>query len=747
MPGPEPAIRILCLDDENNVRNSFVRQFRNGYDVTTASDAEQALDCIRQSDPFSVIITDLRMPGMDGLAFLQAARLLTPDSVFIMLTGHAETQVAVKAVNEGRLFRFLTKPCPLEMMRQTLEEAVAQYDRIASSSVFTYTAYIKEGRIVRLERNQGCLGVTGYAALEFDNTPDLWKTIIVPEHRDRVRREIHKILGGREISPFEFKIRQKNGSLRWVRATLIGHRDESEAVCRFDAMVQDITEAKQMQQALQQSENRYQRMVGNVPGLVFQFLLRTDGTMQFLFVGDNCRELFGLGPEEMREDYSLLFERFDSDDRSEMLRHMAESAEHLTPWEWWASGRFNGRRRLFQGKGRPERLENGDILWDGLLIDMTEYRQKEEQICQLARFTDENPNPVLRVDGRGVILYANKASEPLLRLWATEAGQSLPDNLLRTVAALKSSGMHECLEVQCKDRIFSIVFASIKEADYVNLYARDVTDVKMAHQELIRANEVLREHDRLKSEFVSTVSHELRTPLCIFKNIISNAMAGVMGKLSHKLYESLRMADKSIDRLSRIIGDFLDISKIEAGTMKLHYVEIPIQSLVSEVVESLDELATAKGIDIMAHMPRQELRISADRDRIIQVLTNLVGNAIKFIPVNGTIEVEVVESDQEVEIAVKDDGPGLAPEEMEKIFDRFIQIHQISGAGEHGTGLGLAITKELVEMHGGRIWVESAPAQGCRFCFTLPKQQPAEADPGEAQILSATPSTAYSGRR
>ena len=119
------------------------------------------------------------------------------------------------------------------------------------------------------------------------------------------------------------------------------------------------------------------------------------------------------------------------------------------------------------------------------------------------------------------------------------------------------SGSHECVEVDCKDRVYSIVFASIEKADYVNLYARDVTEAKRGERELIRANELLREHDRLKSEFVSTVSHELRTPLCIFKNILSNAMAGVMGKVSGKLYESLKTADANVDRLSRIVSNFL----------------------------------------------------------------------------------------------------------------------------------------------------------------------------------------------
>ena len=238
----------------------------------------------------------------------------------------------------------------------------------------------------------------------------------------------------------------------------------------------------------------------------------------------------------------------------------------------------------------------------------------------------------------------------------------------------------------------------------------------------MRANEVLREHDRLKSEFVSTVSHELRTPLCIFKNIISNALAGVMGKLSPKLQDNLRMADKSVDRLSRIIGDFLDISKIESGTLQLHCAEVTLQTIIEEVAQPLQALAAAKSIRIELDLPESDLPIMADRDRIIQVLTNLIGNAIKFIPVGGWIRVELTDQPTEVEIAVHDNGPGLTPEEMKKVFDRFVQIHKIAGAGEHGTGLGLTIAKNLVEMHHGRIWIESVPGCGCCFRFTLPKQ-------------------------
>jgi len=736
MPTVETRPRILFVDDEPEVCRGVVRAFRDRYTVVTAVSAQQALEPIRDGQVFAVVVTDLCMPGTDGLTLITEARRLCPDSVFMLITGFAETEVAVRAVNEGRVYRFLTKPCPPDVLGQAIDEAVRKHQKIRRLRTFTYTAHVDQGRIVRIDRKQGCLAVTGYPAARFLAEPKLWSGIVLPEDRFAVRRRIVKILAGAPQGPIEFRIRRADGHVRWVRKTLIRHTDEGGRLSRLDALVEDITEAKRIEQALRASEERYHRMVANVPGLVFQFVLETDGTTRFVFVSERCREMFGLDPELVCEDAATLFDRFEPQDRAEILRTMAVSAEQLSPWKWWATGRFHGEDRLIQCLARPARTAEGHTQWDGLILDMTEQRRREEQIQQLARFPDENPNPVLRVDGEGRIQYANKAGAPLLRLWECELGQMLPANLLAITQEIKGSGAHRCVEVQCKDRIFSIVFASIRGADYVNLYARDVTEARQAHQELLRANAALREHDRLKSEFVTTVSHELRTPLCIFKNTISNAMAGVMGKLSPKLRASLEMADKSIDRLSRIIGDFLDISKIESGTLQLEREPLSVRSVVEEVVASLRPLAQAKSIEITTALPRTALEVFADRDRVIQVLTNLVGNAIKFIPVNGRIEVGAEDREAFVEWWVQDDGPGLSRDEQQRIFDRFVQIHKIAGAGEHGTGLGLTIAKSLVEMHGGRIWVDSAPARGCCFRFTLPKQVASDDEPGDtAHVL------------
>ncbi len=243
--------------------------------------------------------------------------------------------------------------------------------------------------------------------------------------------------------------------------------------------------------------------------------------------------------------------------------------------------------------------------------------------------------------------------------------------------------------------------------------AKDITERRQAEEER-------KEQARLKSEFVATVSHEIRTPLSIFKNIVSNALAGVTGQLSPKLRENLEMANRTVNRLARIVSDFLDISKIEAGRMELLRIQFDIQSAITDSVNSLAPLADKKGIELKSYMPGCELLIDADRDRIEQALINLISNAIKYAPEGGNVNVRAKVLDGQVAVEVEDNGPGIERGDLDKIFDRFVQIEKPVGPGEHGTGLGLSIAKEVVELHGGKIEVESEPSQGTTFIIFLP---------------------------
>jgi signal transduction histidine kinase len=249
---------------------------------------------------------------------------------------------------------------------------------------------------------------------------------------------------------------------------------------------------------------------------------------------------------------------------------------------------------------------------------------------------------------------------------------------------------------------------------------------KEVEEKLRKANEKLKEEDELKNEFISMVSHELRTPLSIFKNVISNALAGVFGQMSPKLKDNLKMMDESIDRLGRIIDNFLDISIIEAGRMEINRRDLNLVALVREVVDSFHRLAEDKDVELQGIIPEVELIVNADRDKIIQVLTNLIGNAMKFVPARkARINVYVKDLGNEVEVDVEDNGVGIDKDDIGKIFQRFTRIEK-TAAETHGTGLGLSISKQLIEMQDGRIWVESTPGKGSIFCFALPKSGTAE---------------------
>jgi PAS domain S-box-containing protein len=479
--------RILLVDDEQGILDGIKRQLRGLFEIDTALGGCDGLEQIALSGPYAVVISDLRMAGMNGHEFIEQVGTVSPDTVCVMLTGYGDMNVAVRAVNEGRIFKFLSKPCDKETITQTITEALEQYRHLATTKTYTYSAEIVDSQVTWKHLSQGCMSVTGYSNEEIVTDNTLWMSMVIPEHRSIAMTAVKRVIAGDENGPVEFQIKKRDGTIRWVRDTIIPQQSIDPQIIKIEGLVEDITEIKDIE------------------------------------------------------------------------------------------------------------------------------------------------------------------------------------------------------------------------------------------KQLILSNQTLQEHDKMKNQFVTTVSHELRTPLCIFKNIISNAMAGALGKINKKLYESLKMADDSIDRLARIINDFLDISKIEAGALKLDPTEFSLNKLIDEIVRPMTTLADAKCIELKIKKCKKIMMVNADRDRIAQVLTNLVGNAIKFVLINGSIEVKITDDGDNVKVSIDDNGPGLSKDEIEKVFDRFVQVNKPRETQEHGTGLGLAITKELIEMHDGKLWVDSVPGEGCCFNFVLPK--------------------------
>ena len=240
--------------------------------------------------------------------------------------------------------------------------------------------------------------------------------------------------------------------------------------------------------------------------------------------------------------------------------------------------------------------------------------------------------------------------------------------------------------------------------------------------QLRRANEELRRVNQMKSDLISTVSHELRTPLATIKEFTGIVSDQIAGPVTQAQREYLAIIKVNIDRLARIIDDLLDMAKIEAGRIVLNRDLLGVAPLVSQVVQSMQPLADNKRITLEAHVPENLPGVFADADKIMQVLTNLVSNAIKFTPGMGRVTISVLEQANDVLFSVADTGPGIALEDQPKLFEKFQQVRPTVGAdGSKGTGLGLAISKRLVELHGGRIGLTSSPGQGSTFSFILPK--------------------------
>jgi PAS domain S-box-containing protein len=364
------------------------------------------------------------------------------------------------------------------------------------------------------------------------------------------------------------------------------------------------------------------------------------------------------------------------------------------------------------------------------------YDEVNKEKAYIENLVDNAGDAIISTDVGDRILTWNHGAEVIFGYSKEETvGQSLtillPSHRAGELEEIRDkvriTGVIRNLEVRRirKDGIIieaSLAVSPIRDKDdnvigFLHL-ARDVTEKKRYEQRL-------KELDKMKSAFVSNVSHELRTPLTAIKASADNMLDRLIGDLNGKQVGYLTRIKSNSDRLARLINDLLDLSTIEAGKIDLRPTNLPLVTLVKEAAESLRTVAAEKLINLTVMSADPGVIAWADRDKVIQVLMNLIGNALKFTPTGGKVTIAVAKNSAAwIQISVTDTGPGIPAEEVNKVFGRFYQIGQAGTQKTQGTGLGLAISKALVEMHGGKIWVESEAGKGSTFSFTLPAEQP-----------------------
>lgn len=333
------------------------------------------------------------------------------------------------------------------------------------------------------------------------------------------------------------------------------------------------------------------------------------------------------------------------------------------------------------------------------------------------------------VDAEGKIVLVNQTAESLLGITKNDVGKYLKDVVtdehLLTVTRKVSAGPDEVVE---KD--IELVSGNESTKRVLRTSSAVVEDPNGNTVGMVTTlNDITRqkEVEKLKAGFVASVSHELRTPLVAIEKSISMILDQSAGQVSDTQKQFLSIADRNLKRLSALINDLLDLSKLEARKMQIKRELVSLGQIIDEAVAGLDTWAKTKTVTIEKKVAPDLPLISVDQNRIMQVLINLIGNAIKYTPPQGVITVSCDQPDSAgmIPVRVADTGPGIPPEDIQKIFEKFYQTRERPSSDIAGTGIGLTIVKELVELHGGRVWAESEQGHGATFIFTLPLVAPA----------------------
>lgn len=355
---------------------------------------------------------------------------------------------------------------------------------------------------------------------------------------------------------------------------------------------------------------------------------------------------------------------------------------------------------------------------------------EKERVDSIIRSIGEG---LVVVDGDGKIQFMNPAAEKLLGLDQKGAkGVPIPQlmkgehTLALAKGPLRDGADHVTKQVELKSS--SEDTQKIVQASTAVIENEDGKTVGMVSvlSDITKQKQL----DEAKSKFVAHVSHELRTPLLSIQESLALLLGKEIGEVTPEQEKFLSIAQRNIGRLSRLVNDLLDVAKLEAGKIELRPMPFELRDMVHHVVETVRSWAEGKGVTIGEAYPEKSIQMVADPDRLTQVVTNLLGNAIKFTPEGGKISVEInpeqsapgMAEKPGVAVSVQDSGIGIPKQDQKRIFEKFEQVSLASPQGVSSTGLGLTIAKEIVELHGGRIWVDSSEGEGSRFTFAIPQR-------------------------
>lgn len=564
------------------------------------------------------------------------------------------------------------------------------------------------------------------------------------------------------VTRFESEVFRRDGSTIWISESARVIRDSEGKILFFEGTVTDITRQKDAELALLESrielENRVKertaelranvermdRLIENVPGMVYQVHLDHDGTQSFRFVNERVIDLYGVTPEDVTSGRCDIIKMVHPDDEESLILSMKEAAASMKPWQW--VGKMisaQGETKWVHCQSRPDAQADGTSLWDGVIIDVTELHTTKNALRRTEQhhsaILEASPDGILTIDSTGRILAINPAAERILgALEKAVVGKSM-GQIFSDVSRSASQDVPEGSFALLQDRTFigkcselsalrsdgsnfpvELTFSpiSVDGETHFTVNMRDIGTRKRFEQQLRVSRDEAHRANKAKSEFLSRMSHELRTPL---NAILGFSQLLLRRETDAKKSEKVEFIRRAGNHLLGLINEILDLARIEAGKLCCSIEEVSTARILEEVAGFSQPLADEKGVTLsVENNESSDFGILADQQRLKQILLNLVANAIKYNREGGEVRVFCESSDgSRVKLSVCDTGNGIPKEKMRDLFTPFERIGAENSDVE-GTGIGLALSQSLAQLMGSEIEVESVVGEGSCFSLSLP---------------------------
>ncbi|WP_440946055.1 PAS domain S-box protein [Methanosarcina sp. T3] len=564
---------------------------------------------------------------------------------------------------------------------------------------------------------------------EFANPDEHELSSRPPDSGEIFKKSIKDAVEKGESYDHELELISAKGKHKWIRT--IGRPVIKDGkVVKLIGTLQDVTERREVQEELKRNEERYRALFEQSNDAIF--LNRLDG--RIVDVNEKACEMFGYTKERLQTMNVVDLLAPDHRDAGTlgMKKFRKKRFVHTDTVYIKANG------ETFDVEVSAKVLEGYRDLALAIVRDISEQKKAKEKIARSEtkyRSLFEKSNDAIIIhDFNGRILEANKMTcevfgysedelkrKSIFELISPEERKAVRSEIMK-VRTTGSTRKEARMIRSDGTLIFMDISASLVRTQHNSIQAvgRDISDRIRAEAAMLNARIEAETASRTKSEFLTNMSHELRTPLNSIIGFSDILIERIFGELNGKQLKYVNNISASGKHLLGLINDILDLSKVEAGKMELHYSEFSVDSVFEEVNSTLSPIAQAKSLGIDFKIEQGSGYIQADRSRLIQILYNLVSNAIKFTPEGGKISVYCKKDGNRAIFSVTDTGIGISPEDQKILFQPFTQIDSSCARQYCGTGLGLALVKELVKLHNGTVRVESEVGKGSSFTFELP---------------------------